>query len=201
MCKSVSRSVASLPTATRGRGGAEELPASCPHMGAAAHQHPSLTEARPAASGVGWSETFVNGSSAASASTPAAAVAQGDSLLALHGLASTVECDVLRSEASEFARSERDTNDECRSKRPRPSEAVTRLEVSVSDHAPGHVRARITEMLSSAGQILCDTLLRRALVLLQREHPSLLPQLFGATQPHVEKAAAAVPTASAVLAA
>ena len=146
--------------------------------------------ARAAACGTGWSETFVNGSSAAATDT-AAAVAKGDSLLLLHGLASPAECEVLRSEASEFARAERDTNDECRSKPPRPlaatpngkcrSDHSTRLEVSVSEHAPGHVRVRITEMLSPAGQALCDSLLRRALALLEIEHPGLLPELFGAT--------------------
>jgi hypothetical protein len=169
-------------------------------MASAAHQEPGAAEARPAASDAAWSEAFVNGSSAAAAVTPAAAVAQGDSLLVLHGLASSEECDVLRSEASQFARSERNTNDECRIKRPRPSGPATngqcrggdrtmRLEVSVSEHAPGHVRAPITEMLSPAGQALCDRLLRRTLLLLQREHPRLLPQLFGATAARVDRAA------------
>ena len=165
-------------------------------MVSAAHQQPGTAEARPAASDAAWSEAFVNGSSAAAAATPAAAVVQGDSLLVLHGLASSAECDVLRSEACQFARSERDTNDECRIKRPRPSSNGecrggdhTRLEVSVSEHAPGHVRAPITAMLSQAGQALCDSLLRRTLVLLQREHPRLLPELFGATAARVDRAA------------
>ena len=157
-------------------------------MVSAAHQQPGAAEARPAASNAAWSEAFVNGSSAAAAATPAAAVAQGDSLLVLHGLASSDECDVLRSEASQFARSERDTNDECRIKRPRPL-GTMRLEVSVSEHAPGHVRAPISEMLSPAGQALCDRLLRRTLLLLQREHPSLLPELFGATTARVDRTA------------
>ena len=182
-------------------------------MVSAAHQQPGTAEARPAASDAAWSEAFINGSSAAATATPAAAVVQGDSLLVLHGLASSAECDVLRSEACQFARSERDTNDECRIKRVCPSLVPkdshsdshsgshpaatngecrggdhTRLEVSVSEHAPGHVRAPITEMLSPAGQALCDSLLRRTLVLLQREHPRLLPELFGATA-RVDRAA------------
>ena len=179
-------------------------------MVSAAHQQPGTAEARPAASDAAWSEAFVNRSSAAAAATPAAAVVQGDSLLVLHGLASSAECDVLRSEACQFARSERDTNDECRIKRPRikrprikrplvPDQAATngecrggdhtRLEVSVSEYAPGHVRAPITAVLSPAGQALCDSLLRRTLVLLQREHPRLLPELFGATAARVDRAA------------
>ena len=117
--------------------------------------------ARLAGAGPGWSEVFINASSAAGMQTPAEAVLQGHSLLLLHGLASTEECDRLRTEAVRYASWRREN--------PRP----------YATKNAAKIRSPINEMLGLADQVLCDTLLQRALALLRAEHPILLPRLFG----------------------
>lgn len=127
------------------------------------HRRSATNEAhtRPAAAGPGWSEIFIDASSAAATQTPAEAVMRGHSLLLLQGLASTEECDTLRTEASTFARWRREN--------PKPY---------ATKDSP-KVRSPIDEMFGLAGQALCEVLLRRVLALLRVEHPILLPRLFG----------------------
>lgn len=133
---------------------------------------------RAAMSGPGWSEIFINVAKAGSTRTAADSVAQGHSLLLLHKLASTAECESLRAEASKFASDQRAADS---------SEGMSYGGISCQgfEEVPGPtfalpvVRMPILEMLGASGQALCDVLLVRGLGELHRHHPTLLPQLFG----------------------
>ena len=173
LCIPVSSAAAVAIFGLRGRSNAR-----CSDLrSSAATHHAKADVVRTAASGSGWTEVFINAAEAGVTRTTADAVAQGHSLLLLE-LASVSECESLRSEASHFA---------CEHRLAESSEGTDYKGISCQgfEEVPGPeivmpvVRLPIMEMLGFTGQALCDTLLVRGLALLRRDHPTLLPQLFG----------------------
>ena len=118
-----------------------------------AHERGELR--RDSASGPGWTEVYIDRANACGTRSTADAVVAGYSLLLLHGLANPAECELLRSEASSFAR-------DCS-----------------RDTITSPVRMPISQMLCADSQALCDLMLVRGISRLREELPRLLPALFG----------------------
>lgn len=138
----------------------------------ALEQDDTTRQHRTAASGPGWSEVFVSPTQAQQTAQATEAVAQGFSLLLLHGLASADECETLRSEASKEAFRLRFESLES------SYEAIGEVTPNHSSDVPQQVRRPITEMLGMPGQALCDRLLLRGIARLTHELPALLPKMF-----------------------
>jgi hypothetical protein len=125
---------------------------------------------RDASSGSGWTEVFVDVELASSCPV-AEAVARGFSLLVLHELASSAECEKLRREASAAALARR--------RRSTILKQALLEDVPAEVVVPGQVRMPIVEMLGDESQTLCDQLLLRGVDRVHRALPTLLPALFG----------------------
>jgi len=116
---------------------------------------------RAAASGCGWTEIFLNTLEASRSRAVPESLARGDSVVLLHGLASTWECERLRTAASAVACAER-CRETDRVLAPREGDGTV----------AGRVRMPVTQMLDAPGQALCNGLLHRVVERLER-----LPQL------------------------
>ena len=112
---------------------------------------------RAPASGEGWSEMFL--SAVEKTCSASEGVALGHSILILHDLATAVECETLRAEASSLAAAERAAVD------------LTR---------PEKIRLPVLEKLSEAGLALYDALLLRSCARVDECLPELIPRLFEA---------------------
>ena len=119
---------------------------------------------RVAESGDGWTEVFLSAADASSTAFVQDSFIRGHSLLLLHDVASAVDCETLRSEASTTSRAERRDTD-----------------VSLSPHfTPEKIRMPIADRLGCAGQALCEKLLLQAQNGLVQQLPALAEGLFGA---------------------
>ena len=115
---------------------------------------PRQLDRRHEACGPDWSEKFIN-SAQASACSVAEAVLTGHSVLLVPGLATDEECKALVSEATSVAAREREVDD-------------TRLRMPLADRFECETTRR-----------MCETLLVRALSLVEEQLPMLRIALFG----------------------
>ena len=127
--------------------------AETPSVAVQERKHPRLP-----ARGSGWIEVYVSPDLASETRSPEEAVAAGFSLVLVHGLASSEECDVLSKEASRVAKHARS----CSLKTPQ-----------------NPIRMPIIKMFCEESQELCDKILVRSVSRLRHHLPTLLPSLFG----------------------
>ena len=118
---------------------------------------------RGAETGEGWTEVFLSAADASSTAAAQDSFMRGHSLILLHDVASAVDCETLRCEASATSAAERCDPD-----------------VSLSPYfMPEKIRMPITDRLGSAGQALCEQLLLQAQNRLGHQLPALAERLFG----------------------
>ena len=114
-----------------------------------------MESARIACTSGSWSEVFLNPREAGGESTPAESVAAGHSVMQLHRFASAAECMQLLQEATTVA-------------------SGWPLDLK----HPGRTRMPVKTALSMQGQGLCDSLIVRALGVVETEFPLLHAALF-----------------------
>lgn len=133
---------------------------------------PATDGARTAQRGRGWTEVFLDPLEAQQTRTASHSLQLGHSVVLLHDLASSEECDSLRNEASAEAASHR-------------TQALRRRPVlgDVDGAVAGRVRMPVVRLLGVTGKALCDTLLHRVVSCLDAQAElRLIPQAFHGCQ-------------------
>ena len=139
---------------------------------------------RPAASGDGWTEIFVDDNDAA-ACTADESVAASHSLLIFSAVASAAECALLRANAGGNASClHQQSGTSCDFPISRAL-LLARQAASVdkdglrSDGQAGRIRGPVSELLDQDAQTLCDAILHRTMAQVEACLPRLTPRLFG----------------------